>query len=64
MLGFETKYDLTVTEVEPLRLCHVKAEPGPWDMVWRLEPDGDATRLAIETDFEIPARCRGPSRTS
>ncbi len=59
MLGFETKYDLTVTEVEPLRLCHVKAEPGPWDMVWRLEPDGDATRLAIESDFEIPGPLPG-----
>ena len=40
MLGFETKYMCTVTEVEPVRLCRLSAEPGPWDMAWRLEPEG------------------------
>ena len=59
MLGFETKYTCTVTEVEPLRLCHVKSEPGPWDMVWRLEPEDDATRLVLESDYDIPGPIPG-----
>ena len=54
MMGFETKYTVTVVEVEPLRLCHLKAEPGPWDMVWRLEPKGDATSLTLESEYDMP----------
>ncbi len=54
MMGFESKTTLTVVEVEPQRLFRVRGEPGPWEMTWRLEPDGDATRLVLESDYEMP----------
>lgn len=59
MMGFEMKTTLTVAEVEPLRLCHVKGDPGPWDMTWRLEPEGDATRLILESDYDMPGKLPG-----
>ena len=59
MMGFEMKYTVTVVDVEPLRLCHLKAEPGPWDMAWRLESEGDATRLILESDYDMPGPLPG-----
>jgi hypothetical protein len=59
MMGFESKTTLTIVEVEPQRLLRVSAEPGPWDMVWRLEPDGDATRLVMDSDYEMPGHLPG-----
>jgi carbon monoxide dehydrogenase subunit G len=59
MMGFESKTTLTVVEVEPQRLIHVRGDSGPWEMVWRLEPDGDATRLALESDYEMPGHIPG-----
>ena len=59
MMGFESKTTLTVVEVEPQRLFHVRADSGPWEMSWRLEPDGDATRLVLESDYEMPGHLPG-----
>ena len=46
-------------EVEPPRLYHEHSDDGPIDTVIRLEPDGDATRLLVECDYEIPGRLPG-----
>lgn len=59
MMGIEMKTTLTVVEVEPLRLCHVQGEPGPWDMSWRLEAEGDATHLILESDYDMPGKLPG-----
>ena len=59
MMGFESKTTLTVVEVEPQRLFHIRADAGPWDMVWRLEPDGDATHLVLESDYDLPGHLPG-----
>ncbi len=59
MMGIEMKTTLTVVEVEPLKLCHVRGDPGPWDMGWRLEPEGDATRLILESDYDMPGKLPG-----
>jgi len=59
MMGFEMKTTLTVVEVEPLRLHRVRGEPGPWDMTWRAEPEGDATRLVLESDYDMPGKLPG-----
>ena len=59
MMGIEMKTTLTVVEVEPLKLCHVRGDPGPWDMSWRLESEGDATRLILESDYDMPGKLPG-----
>jgi uncharacterized protein YndB with AHSA1/START domain len=59
MMGFESKTTCTVVEVEPLRLHRVRGEPGPWDMTWRAEREGDATRLILESDYELPGHIPG-----
>ena len=59
MMGFEMKTTCTVVEVEPLRLHRVRGEPGPWDMTWRAEPEGDATRLIFESDYDMPGKLPG-----
>ena len=58
-MGFEMKTTLTVVEVEPLRLHRVRGEPGPWEMTWRAEPEGDATRLILESDYDLPGPLPG-----
>ena len=57
-LGFEMKGTLTVLEVEPMRLLHLRSDMGP-DMVFRFEPEGDATRLTFEADYEMPGHIPG-----
>ena len=59
MMGFESKTTLTVVEVEPQRLFHVRADSGPWEMSWRLEPAGDATHLVLESDYLMPGHIPG-----
>jgi ligand-binding SRPBCC domain-containing protein len=59
MMGFESKTTLTVVEVEPQRLFHVRADSGPWEMSWRLEPTGDATHLVLESDYDMPGHMPG-----
>ncbi len=55
-LGFEMRMTMTVVEVEPLRLYHEHSDQGPVDTYFRFESDGDATRLAVECDYDMPGR--------
>ena len=59
LLGFERKETLEIVEVEPLRLIHEHAVDGPMDNHFRFEPDGAATRVSLESDFEVPVRLPG-----
>ena len=52
---FKTKYE--IVEVEPQRLIHDRSEIS--DSYYRFEPDGDATNLVFETDWEMPGRLPG-----
>jgi uncharacterized protein YndB with AHSA1/START domain len=59
MMGIEGKTTWTVVEVESGRLLHLRSDPDPGDMTFRTEPEGDATRLALETDYELPKHMPG-----
>jgi len=59
MMGFEMKGTLTVVEVEPTRLLRLRSDPGPADMFFRMEHEGDATHLTLETDYEMPGHIPG-----
>ena len=59
MMGFEMKQTNTVLEVEPLKLIHEHTDDGPMDSFLRLEPEGDATRLVFESDYEMPGHIPG-----
>jgi uncharacterized protein YndB with AHSA1/START domain len=59
LMGFKFRMTIEVVEVEPLRLYHEHTDTGPVDTVLRLEPDGDATRLVVESDYEIAGRMPG-----
>jgi uncharacterized membrane protein len=54
LMGFEMKQTSTVVEVEPLKLIHEHTEQGPMDTFYRFEPVGDATRLVVESEWEMP----------
>ena len=59
MMGFELKTTQTVVEVEPLKLIREHTEQGPMDSVYRFERDGDATRVIVEGDYEMPGYIPG-----
>jgi uncharacterized protein YndB with AHSA1/START domain len=59
LMGFKFRMTTEVVEVEPLRLYHEHTDTGPVDIVLRLEPDGEATRLVVESDYEIAGRIPG-----
>jgi uncharacterized protein YndB with AHSA1/START domain len=59
MMGFEQKFTITVLEVEPLKLIHEHTDMGPMDNFYRFEPEGDATRLIVESDYEMPGHIPG-----
>ena len=59
MMGFEMKQTSTVLEVEPPKLIHEKTDGWSMDSFYRLEPDGDATRLIVEVDYEMPGHIPG-----
>ncbi len=59
LMGLAFKMTNEVVEVEPLRLYHEHSETGPVDTVIRLEPDGVATRLLVECDYDIAFRMPG-----
>ena len=59
MMGFETKFTNTVLEVEPLKLIHEHTDQGPMDNFYRLEREGGATRVIIESDYEMPGHIPG-----
>ena len=53
-MGFEMKQTSTVVEVEPLKLIHEHTDQGPMDTFYRFEPEGVATRLVVESEWEMP----------
>ena len=60
MMGFEWKSTNTVVEVEPLKLIHEHTDDnGAMDSLYRFEPEGDATRVIIEADYEMPGHIPG-----
>ena len=59
MMGFEMKTTNTVLEVEPLKLIHEHTDDGPMDTFLRFEPEGDATRVILESDYEMPGHIPG-----
>jgi carbon monoxide dehydrogenase subunit G len=59
MLGFEMKGMLTVVEVEPLRMVHLRADTMSMDAFYRFEPEGDATRMIVEGDYDMPGHFPG-----
>ena len=60
MMGFEWKQTSTVVEVEPLKLIHEHTDDnGPMDTFFRFEPEGDATRVIVEADYEMPGHIPG-----
>lgn len=59
VMGFELKQTNRVVEVEPLKLIHEHTDDGPMDTYFRLEPDGDATRVIVESDYEMPGYIPG-----
>ena len=58
-LGHEFTVAVTVVEVDPLRLYHEHSDQGPHDTYFRFESDGDATRVVVEMDHEMPGRIPG-----
>ena len=59
MMGFEMKQTNTVVEVEPLKLIHQHSDQGPEDDFYRFERVGDATRVIVEGDYEMPGYIPG-----
>jgi uncharacterized membrane protein len=59
LMGFEAKTTYKIVEVEPLRLIHEHSDTGPMDNSMRFEPDGDATRVVIDSDWEMPGHWPG-----
>jgi uncharacterized protein YndB with AHSA1/START domain len=59
MMGFGMEGTGRVLEVEPLRLIHEHTDEGRQDVYYRFEPDGDATRMIIESDYELPENIPG-----
>jgi uncharacterized membrane protein len=60
MMGIEMKGTSTVVEVEPLKLIHEHTDDqGSMDNFFRFEPEGDATRLVIEADYDMPGHIPG-----
>jgi hypothetical protein len=59
LMGLETKTTYEIVEVEPLRLMHEHSDTGPMDNFMRFEPDGEATRVIIDSDWEMPGHWPG-----
>jgi uncharacterized membrane protein len=59
LMGYEFKTTYEIVEVEPKRLIHEHSDDGPMDNYFRFEPDGDATNVVIESDYEMPGRLPG-----
>ena len=63
LMGFETKTTYRIVEVEPLRLIHEHSDTGPMDNSMRFEPDGEATRVVIDSDYDMPGHLPGFIKT-
>jgi uncharacterized membrane protein len=59
LMGFEMRTTYEIVEVEPLRLIHEHSDTGPMDNSLRFEPDSDATRVVLDSDWEMPGKLPG-----
>jgi len=59
LMGFEAKTTYRIVEVEPLRLIREHSDTGPMDNSMRFEPDGEATGVVIDSDWEMPGHWPG-----
>lgn len=59
LMGFEIKSTYEIVEVEPLRLIREHSDNGPMDNTMRFEPDGEGTRVVLESDFEVAGHWPG-----
>ena len=59
LMGFEMSQTIEVVEVEPLRLIREHSDTGPMDNTIRVEPDGEATNVVFESDYEMPGKIPG-----
>jgi uncharacterized membrane protein len=59
LMGYEMKWTTEVMEVEPLRLVRLHSDWGPTDTTFRFEPDGDATNIVVDSDYEMPGKMPG-----
>ena len=59
LMGVEMKTTYTIVEVEPLRLIHEHTDNGPMDNTLRFERDAQATRLVVDSDWEMPGKLPG-----
>lgn len=59
MMGVEMAGTSTVLEVEPLKLIREHTDTRMEENSFRFEPEGDATRVIIESDFEVPGHIPG-----
>ena len=53
LMAWDMKAHHMVVEVEPHRLLHHRSDKG-FDIYFRLEPDGDATHLIVDCDYQLP----------
>lgn len=54
LMGFQTKTTYEIVEVEPLRLIREHSDAGPMDNSMRFEPEGQRTRVVIESHWDMP----------
>jgi uncharacterized membrane protein len=59
LMGFGQTMTMGIVKVEPQRLIHEHSGDGPMDNYFRFEPDGDATNLVVESDYELPGKLPG-----
>ena len=59
LMGHEMKETYKVVEVEPLRLIHEHTDNGPVDNFMKFERDGEATRLVVDSDWDVPGKLPG-----
>jgi ligand-binding SRPBCC domain-containing protein len=56
LMGVEQKWTTEIVEVEPPRLVRMHSDYGPMDNTFRFEPDGEATNLVFDSDYEMPGK--------
>jgi uncharacterized membrane protein len=59
LMGYKMKSTETVDEVEPLRLIRSHTDDPPGENFYRFAPEGDATRVIFESDYEMPGHLPG-----
>ena len=59
IMGYAMKATYKVVEIVPQRLYHERSDMGPMDTRIRFEPEGAATRVIVESDYEMPGHIPG-----